>query len=110
MDQIEKDILDWYNKDRYRRLGNDVSVTELQKSVRMVHLQNRHRPKVRAKELSNLVPSLTGSGLHDQFQRYLRNCDRANGTWMIERRLLSVIDGVRVSGRFDALYNPSMEV
>lgn len=51
------------------------------------------------------MPSLVGSGVHDQLQRYLRNEARVNNNWLIERKLLSVIDGVRVSGRFDALYN-----
>ena len=105
MDVIERDILKWYNKTLYSRMGNDVSVTELMKSPREVHLKNRHRPAVAVSGLDNLVPSMTGSGLHDQFQRHLRKENNVNGTWQIERRLLTVIDNVRVSGRFDALYN-----
>jgi hypothetical protein len=105
MDQIEKDILKWYNRSNYSRMGNDVSVTELMKSPREVHLKNRYRPKVAVPELGNLVPSMTGTGLHDQFQRYLHKENDMSGKWQIERRLLTVIDGVRVSGRFDALYD-----
>jgi hypothetical protein len=104
MDKILEDITKWLTRDKYRRLGNDVSVTELLKPVRAVHLQNRHRDKLKVRELDNSIAALTGNGLHDQLQRYLRDEDRVSGNWMIERRLLAVIDGVRVSGRFDALY------
>jgi hypothetical protein len=71
----------------------------------MVHLKNRFRPKLGVKSLNNVIPSLTGQGLHDALQRYLRYEDNVNKNWQIERRLLSVINGVRVAGRFDALYD-----
>lgn len=51
------------------------------------------------------MPALVGNGVHDQLQRYLRDEARVNRNWLIERRMLTVIDDVRVSGRFDALYN-----
>lgn len=105
MDILEQTVLDWYNKSRYRRLGNDVSVTELLNPVQMVHLKNRHRPQANVTDLGTLMPALIGTGLHDQLQRYLKDEDRVYQNWQIERRLLGVIDGVRLSGRFDALYN-----
>lgn len=105
MDKFEEHILKWYNKDIYHRIGNDVSVTELMKPVRMVHLTNRHRPKLTASGLSDLIPSLTGNGIHDQLQRYLKIEGKLNNNWSVERRVLIVKDGVRISGRYDALYN-----
>lgn len=105
MDQIELDILSWYNRDKYTRLGNDVSVTELLKPVRITHLLNRYRPKTKLSNINNIIPSLIGSGLHDQLQKYLRMDSLVTNKWQIERHVLGVINGYRVSGRFDALYD-----
>ena len=71
----------------------------------MNHLSNRYRQRAKKDNVSKIIASLVGNGVHDQLQRYLRDEARVNNNWLIERRLLSVIDGVRVSGRFDALYN-----
>jgi hypothetical protein len=105
MDQIEKDVLKWYNHNRYRRLGSDVSVTELLKPPRIVHLINRHRHTIARPSLDVVLPSLQGNGIHDQLQRYLKQDDLLTGKWQIERHLLSVVQGYRLSGRFDALYD-----
>lgn len=104
MEQLEKDVLKWYNKSKYNRLGNDVSVTELLRPPRINHLMNRHGRAVKT-DGNKIIAALIGNGVHDQLQRYLRDEARVNGNWQIERRLCSVIEGKRVSGRFDALYN-----
>ena len=94
----------WYNKNQYTRIGSDVSVTELLRPPRINHLINRHG-RVQKTEPSKIVPSLMGNGIHDQLQRMLRRENTVNsGSWLIERRLLAVVDGVRISGRFDALH------
>jgi len=105
MDQIEKDILKWYNRNVYDRLGSDVSVTELLDSPRIVYLKNKFRSQIVKPDLNNLIPSLVGMGLHDGLQRYLKDESRVSGSWKVERKLLTVIDGIRVAGRFDALHN-----
>jgi hypothetical protein len=55
--------------------------------------------------MNKIIPALKGNGVHDQLQKYLRQEALVNNNWMIERRLCTVIDGLRVTGRFDALYN-----
>ena len=105
MDQIEKDILYWYNKAVYSRLGSDVSVTELLQPVQISHLRSRYKHLTSVTSMDNIVPSLAGNGLHDQLQRYLRNESLVSGKWQIERNVLGVINNYRVKGRFDALYN-----
>lgn len=103
MDQLEKDVLEDYNKNTYTRLGSDVSVTELLNPPRIIHLSDRHRTNVAKTNLSEIIASKIGSGVHDQLQKHLRN----NSSWKIERKVLSVIDGVRITGRFDALFEES---
>ena len=51
------------------------------------------------------MPSVVGNGVHAELQRYLKQEATVNKNWLIERNILQVIEGVRVSGRFDALYN-----
>lgn len=65
---------------------------------------NRHG-RAKKTDANMIIAALKGNGIHDQIQRYLRDEARVNFNWQIERRLCNVIDGVRVSGRFDALYN-----
>ena len=105
-DPLERDVLKWYNKQQYNRIGNDISVTELMRPPRVNHLTARYKqvrpPKTK---VSKIIASLQGNGVHDQLQRYLKREASVNNNWMVERRLCSVIDGVRVSGRFDAMYN-----
>lgn len=105
MNQIEKDILKWYNKDIYSRLGSDLSVTEMLKPLRIIHLENRYRPKIVKTDINQLLPAMIGNGLHEQLQRYLKLEGKVNDTWKVERKLTSVINGVRLTGRFDLLYN-----
>jgi hypothetical protein len=101
MDKIIEDITKWYNKDKYTRFGSDVSVTELLRPVRVTHLYNRYRQLIKKPDLKQVLSSFLGMGIHDQLQRYLKKDDK----WLVERRLLSVIDGVRLAGRFDAMYD-----
>ena len=77
------------------------------RSPRQNHLSNRHRHKVKSDKtaVTQVIASMVGNGVHDQLQRYLRDEARVNHNWMIERRLCTIVDGLRVSGRFDALYN-----
>lgn len=105
MDKIEEHLLKWYNHNKYKRLGSDVSVTELMRPPRIVHLMDRHRPKVAVTDPNKIIPALTGNGLHDQIQRYLKQESMVSGAWQIERKMLCVVNGTRVAGRFDALYN-----
>jgi len=55
--------------------------------------------------MDQIIAALKGNGVHDQLQKYLRQENLVSGKWMIERRLCTVIEGLRVSGRFDAMYN-----
>ena len=103
MDELERDVLKWYNNDEYNRLGNDVSVTELLNPPRIIHLQNRYGRQDKI-ELKKIMPSLIGNGVHDQLQRFLKKESTINNNWKIERRLCTVVNDVRVSGRFDALH------
>lgn len=105
VDKFEEHVLKWYNKDVYSRLGSDVSVTELLLSPRQVHLANRYRHLKKEDTVDKILPALIGMGLHDQLQRFLKLQGTLNKDWMIERKLLTVIDGVRITGRFDAMYN-----
>ena len=105
MNQIEKDILKWYNKDIYSRLGSDISVTELLNPPRIIHLTNRYRDQIKKAEIDKLLPALIGIGVHDQLQRYLRLEGKVNNTWKIERKLTTSVCDQRLTGRFDALYN-----
>lgn len=104
MDELEQTVIKWYNRNVYDRLGSEVSVTELLNPPRIVHLKNRYGRQSKT-ELKEFMASLLGNGIHDQLQRYLKDESRVNHNWKIERRLCSVVDGIRVSGRFDALYN-----
>lgn len=106
MDQFEIDVLKHYNQDTYFRLGSDLSVTELMNPPRITILQDRHRTNVPKTDVSSFIPALTGNGVHDQLQRYLKRENMVNpGTWYVERRMLYVHDGTRIAGRFDAMYN-----
>ena len=105
MDALIRDCLKWYNNDVYTRLGSDVSVTELLNPPRMIHLMDRHRGKNVETDIDAILPALIGNGLHDQLQKYLRTDGKVSGKWKVERKLTSVIDGVRLTGRFDCMYN-----
>jgi len=98
-------VLKWYNNNKYSRLGNDLSVTELLRSPRQNHLSDRYRKQVKKTSMDQIMAALKGNGVHDQLQKYLRREATINSNWMIERRLCTVIDGLRVTGRFDALYD-----
>ncbi len=102
-DPIITDILKWYNKNRYTRIGSDISVTELMDAPQIVHLSERHRPKLTVTELDDIIPALIGTGLHNVLQSYLRTESNVSGKWLIERKMVSVVDGIRVAGKFDAL-------
>ena len=65
---------------------------------------NRHKIKKTQAELSKLIPSFVGNGVHEQLQKYLKMESQVNNNWLIERNVLLMIDDVRLSGRFDALY------
>ena len=75
------------------------------RSPRITHLSNRYRVRSVKTDIDSIMPALTGNGVHDQLQRYLRQQNTIDSKWMVERRLCAVIDGVRVSGRFDAMYD-----
>ena len=102
-DPIVTDILKWYNHSKYIRIGSDVSVTELMDSPQIVHLRERHRPKLTVTELDDIIPALMGTGLHNVLQSYLRTEANTTGKWLIERKMVSVVDGIRIAGKFDAL-------
>lgn len=55
--------------------------------------------------MGRIMPSLVGNGVHDQIQRYLKQESTVSDKWLVERRLCVVEDGIRVTGRFDALYD-----
>ena len=100
-DQLTIDALSGYNDDTYERLGSDVSVTELLRPPRVNHLMDMYRDKLKVDDLKNIIPSMIGTGFHDQIQKRLRD----NPKWLTERRLTATVDDVRIAGRFDALYN-----
>jgi hypothetical protein len=56
--QIIEDILTWYNKKKYVRLGSDVSVTELMMPQRLVALRDRHRQQIVEDSLDALLDTL----------------------------------------------------
>lgn len=101
MKNIVQDILDIYNSRLYVRLGSDYSVTDLQKPPRIVALEERHRYKLEVKNIESILPALIGTATHEILQKYLRQCEQ--GDYMIERRMMSYIHGIRLSGRFDIL-------
>jgi hypothetical protein len=103
--ELIDDILKWYNHNQYIRLGSDVSVTELLMPMQLVHLRNRYGAQVKETNLGNVLPSLIGTATHDILQRFLKTEAQISGKYLIERRLLSVVNGVRVAGRFDMLAN-----
>ena len=103
VDPIIKDILHWYNKQKYVRIGSDVSVTELMMAPQLVHLRDRYRPHISVTDLNMEIPALTGTALHSTIQKYLRMEAQVSGRWLIERKMCSIIKGQRVAGKFDAL-------
>ena len=104
-DNLEKDVLDQLNKNKYIRIGSDVSVTELIDSPRIVHLRNRHRDKLVSDNFDINIPSLVGQGLHRELQKYLKMQHNIDGNWLIERKMCSVFNNIRLAGKFDALWN-----
>ncbi len=104
-EQINDDILKHYNNNKYVRIGSDLSVTELMMPTKIVHLRNRHRDEIKEDSLENILPSLIGSATHDGLQRYLRTEGKISGKYLCERRMLNVINGKRIAGRFDILQN-----
>ena len=104
VDPIITDILKWYNHNKYIRIGSDVSVTELMTPPQLVHLRDRHRPKITSTDLNMEMPAISGTAIHSALQRYLRMESNVSGDWLIERKMCAVINGWRVAGKFDALY------
>jgi len=102
-DPIITDILKWYNNNMYTRIGSDVSVTELMEAPRIAHLRSRHGKKVPSKDLSNELPAIIGMSVHSGLQRYLRTEANVTGKWLIERKMIGLVDGIRIAGKFDAL-------
>ena len=102
-DPIVTDILKWYNHNQYIRIGSDVSVTELMDAPQIVHLRERYRPQLSVTELDDIIPALMGTGIHGVLQRYLRTEASMSGKWLIERKMVALVDGIRVAGKFDAL-------
>jgi len=102
-DPIIIDILKWHNNNKYIRIGSDVSVTEIMNAPQQVHLRNRHRPKIISTNLGDDMAAISGTAVHRSLQHYLRIEGNVSGRWLIERKMTSVIDGVRVAGKFDAL-------
>ena len=103
LDPIITDVLKWYNRNKYVRIGSDVSVTELMMPPQIVHLRDRYRPQITSADLNMEIPAMTGTALHGAIQRYLRIEASVTGRWLIERKMCAVIDGYRVAGKFDAL-------
>ncbi len=103
LDPIIEDTLKWYNNNKYVRIGSDVSVTELMMPPQLVILRDRYRPQIASTDLNMEMPAISGTAIHGAIQRYLRIEANVSGRWLIERKMCSVIDGVRIAGKFDAL-------
>jgi len=103
IDPIVSDTLKWYNHNKYIRIGSDCSVTEIMSAPQFVHLRDRHRPKIISTDLNNEMASISGTAVHSAIQRYLRMEANVSNKWLIERKMVSIINGVRVAGKFDAL-------
>jgi len=103
IDPIITDILKWYNQNKYVRIGSDVSVTEIMNAPQQVHLRNKYRPKIVSTDLNDEMASISGSAVHSALQRYLRMETNVSGKWLIERKMNTIIRGIRVAGKFDAL-------
>lgn len=101
--ELIKDILEIYNAKKYTRIGSDYSVTDLLKPVQIVILEKRYRDALIVDDIEKIIPALIGSATHEGLQHYLKIKSMLTEKYMIERRMLSVVHGKRLAGRFDIL-------
>ena len=85
------------------KIGAKYSVTELLLSPRQRQLAIRNEGALqnRIPDPISLWRAFVGTGVHAMFEKYLRKSTR---DWIMEGRVWDIIDGVRVSGLFDAFH------
>lgn len=90
------------HRKQYSSGGADYSVTTLLDPPRVVFLNKRHLDKV-SLFVQDLLYSYSGTGAHDYFEKMLNLIP--NSPYECETRLNTTINGRKISGAFDIVYN-----
>lgn len=94
---LPQPIVDAVRNDSYSSGDADASVTELLSPPRQAALKRAHREQI-TEDASERIYSLLGQMMHSLLER-------ANKTGIAERRLSVTVEGWKVSGGMDALYD-----
>lgn len=95
----------------YSNKGADYSVTDLIKAPRIVRLFKRYSKQIKREvDIVSQLGSFRGTAIHEQFRKLLWKAVQKSGTddYMIETRLWDRINGRRISGAIDVLYQTSL--
>jgi hypothetical protein len=93
---LPQPIVDAVKNDGYSSGDADASVTELLSPPRQAALKRAHAPSL-VEDASERIYSLLGQLVHSLLER-------ANKTGIAERRLSTTVEGWKISGGMDALY------
>lgn len=101
----------------YSNWGADYSVTDLISSPQIVQLRKRYTKEIEqnrirqfnkepVKVISQLLPSIRGTAIHNLFEYYItRILNRQdNSDYYVERRVWDRIEDRKISGKFDVYY------
>jgi len=93
---LPQPVVDMVKNDGYSKGDADLSITQLGKPARQVELIRQHAEEI-TKDVSDAIPSLLGQLMH-------LGLERANKTALAEKRFYAELNGVKISGQLDAVY------
>lgn len=94
---LPQPVVDMVTNDRYDKGDAEFSITQLAKPPRQVRLLQLHSDEI-TKDVSDAIASLLGQLMH-------LGLERANRLALAEKRFYAEVEGIRISGQLDAVYD-----